>query len=89
MGKISISAVFAVGDDFKSGIFLKADHIADGKIFDFAKFFFVQIAGFKLDTGLNQLRRPQQTADVFGTKRRIGRRAGSTMPSTVASPLSR
>ncbi len=73
MGEIRIPSVLAVGDYFQPGVFLQADHVANGQVFDLAEFLFVQLARLELDARLNELRRPQKTANMFGTKRRVDR----------------
>jgi len=62
-------AIFAIRDALQADLFLQLRHIANTAVFDFPQRRGGQFAFLMLIAGEQELRRPQQTADVIGAKR--------------------
>jgi hypothetical protein len=63
------AAKLAVGDGLQTDLLVQGDRTADGVVLDGAQRSGVDVAGKMLGTGVRQLRRAQQAADVIGAKR--------------------
>ena len=59
----------AIGHGLETGFFLSGDHVPDARILDFPKACIVEHAALPFRTGLLDLRRAQQAADLIGAKR--------------------
>ena len=62
------AAELAVGDPFQAQVFLPADHVADGLVFNAAQIGFADAAVLFIFASLEQLWRTKQAADVVGAK---------------------
>ena len=66
---------FAVGDPVEPDLFLHADDVGDRRVFDGAECRLADLSSLAALSRGEQLRRPQEAADVVGAERRLGAHA--------------
>ncbi len=68
---IGAAAEFAVGDEFEAEAFLQGDGVADGLVFGRGQIVLADFTAGETPALFQQIRRPQQAADMLGAKRRL------------------
>ena len=67
---IGPAAELAVGDDLQADVFLQLDHAGNGIVLDRRELAAIEFSRGVLMACAQELRRPQQAADMFGAERR-------------------
>jgi hypothetical protein len=62
---------FAIGDALETDVFLQTDDIGDRRVFDGAERRFADLSLLATLARGQELRRPQEAADVIGAERRL------------------
>ena len=83
------SAHLSVGDDCEAGLLLEANRLVDGAVFGPLQLSRVDLSTLVPLLGLEQLGRPQETADDVGAGREHGRNANTPAGTVIATRAAR